>query len=58
MGLELRNLLANVDLLLETLPKNLSFNITMAQKKLSAGMNDLVESMKKTITFSETPMEG
>ncbi|OTF72469.1 hypothetical protein BLA29_009279 [Euroglyphus maynei] len=33
-------------------------HIILAQKKLSTDMNDLVESMKKAIMYSDTPMEG
>ncbi|KPM11320.1 focal adhesion kinase-like protein [Sarcoptes scabiei] len=58
VGLELRNLLANVDIFLQTIPIEKHQNVSQAQKKLSLDMNDLVESMKKTITYAETPIEG
>lgn len=54
----MRNLVASVDVLLNTLPAKTHYDVGLAQKKLSADMNELVESMKKTITHSETPMEG
>lgn len=47
-----------MDLFLESVPEDAHCNICLAQKKLSTDMNDLVESMKKTINYSETPMEG
>ncbi|UXI16519.1 palmitoyltransferase ZDHHC15 [Sarcoptes scabiei] len=58
VGLELRNLLANVDIFLQTIPIEKHQNVSQAQKKLSLDMNDLVESMKKAITYAETPIEG
>ncbi|XP_027204780.2 protein tyrosine kinase 2 Fak [Dermatophagoides pteronyssinus] len=58
VGQELRNLLANVDIFLEAIPDDEHRLITLAQKKLSTDMNDLVESMKKAIMYSETPMEA
>lgn len=58
MGFELRNLLANVDLLLPTLAEDAHWSIGVAQKKLTTNMNNLVESMKKAIMHSDTPMEG
>lgn len=45
-------------MMLVTLPAETHYDVSLAQKKLSADMNELVESMKKTITHSETPMEG
>lgn len=50
--------MANVDIFLEAIPDDEHRLITLAQKKLSTDMNDLVESMKKAIMYSETPMEG
>lgn len=34
------------------------WTIDVAQKKLTADMNDLVEAMKRTIVHSDTLMEG
>lgn len=58
MGQELRNLLGDVDQLLSQTQTDYRWPINAAQKKLTSDMNELVESMKKAIMQSDTPLEG
>lgn len=58
IGLELRNLLATVDNLIDTLPEDYHQEISLAHKIIPKDFASLAESMKQAQKYSNTTIEN